>query len=147
MQQVQQPAWPPHLASQIDTPSTLSPTSCVPPVKVTEYAEYYAIFTPLGKICLKEFPMSLDWDDDDYEEKGKDQNKGEDKKDSEKKTTQTSPRFFVTTTLTLQPPESSIEQCSKRSSVTPEKEKEEHRHDTLMTLLGHENQDTSEDID
>ena len=62
----------PTQASQlVDTPSTLSPTSPVPPN--TENSKYCAICTPLGKICPSEFPMSLDWDDD--EEEGKDQKK------------------------------------------------------------------------
>ena len=55
------------------------------------------------------------------------------------------PRFLVTTTLTPQPPKSSIKQSSKRSSVTHEKE--EPKCHTLTTLLEHENQDTLEDID
>ena len=42
--------------------------------------------------------MSLDCDDD-KEEEGKDWNKGEDQKDSEKMTPQTSPRFCVATKL------------------------------------------------
>ena len=97
-------------------------------------------------VCPKEFPTSLDWDDDE-EEEGKDQNKGEDQdKDSEKKTPQTNPRFLVPTTLTPQPPKPSITECfSKRSSLAPEKE--ECKCDTLMTLLGHEEQDILEDID
>ena len=82
----------------MDTPSTPSPTSPIPPLKFTEYTKYCAICTPLGKICSKEFPMSSDWKNDDEEEEGKGQNKGEDQKHREKKTSQTSPRFFVTTT-------------------------------------------------
>ena len=42
-------------------------------------------------------------------------------------------------------PQSSIKQFSKRSSVTLEKE--EHKCDTLTMLLGHESQETIEDID
>ena len=90
--------------------------------------------------------MSLDWDDNDEEEEGKDQKKGEDLKGSEKKVPQTNPRFFAATTLTLQSlAKSSIQQFSKRSSVTSEKG--EHRCETLITLLGHKNQKTLEDID
>ena len=49
----------------------------------------------------------------DDEEEGKDQNKGEDQEEeSERKTPQTSPRMLVPTTLTPQPPKSSIEQCN-----------------------------------
>ena len=53
----------------MDTPSTLSPTSPNPPIKSSEHSNYCAICTPLGKICLKEFPMSSDWDYDEEEEK------------------------------------------------------------------------------
>ena len=89
--------------------------------------------------------MSSDCDDDE-EEGGQDKNKGEDQdKDSEKKTPQTIPRFIMVTTLTPQPPKSSIKQFSKRSSVTPKKE--EHRCDALVTLQGHEKQGTLENID
>ena len=39
--------------------------------------------------------MSLDWDDDDEEEEGKDHNKGEDQhKDSEQKTPKTNPQIL-----------------------------------------------------
>ena len=48
-------------------------------------------------------------------------------------------------TLTPQPPKPSIKQLSNRSSVIPEKE--EHRPDTFMTILGHEDQDTLDDTD
>ena len=49
------------------------------------------------------------------------------------------PRFFVATTLTLQPLKPSItEHFGKRSSVTPENE--ECKHDTIMMLLGHKDQ-------
>ena len=68
-----------------------------------------------------------------------------DQKDSEGKTPQTTPRFLLATTCTPQPPKFSTEQFSKRSSVTPEKE--EHKHDTLTTLLGHKCQETLENID
>ena len=70
---------------------------------------------------------------------------GEYKKDSKRKTPQTSPRFLPSTMFTPQPPKSSIEQFSKRSIVAPEKEK--HKCVTLMTLLGHNSQETLEDID
>ena len=100
---------------------------------------------PTWEICQKEFPVSSDWDNDIEEEEGKDQDKGENQKDSERKTPSTNPRFFMATTLTPQPPKPSIKQFSKRSSVTPDKE--EHKCDTLTTVLGHENQDTLEDID
>ena len=88
---------PTQISQPMDTPSILSPTSAVPP----EHTKYCAICTQLGKICPKEFPMSLDWDDND-EEEGKDQNKGEDQNNTERKTSKTSPRFFAATTLTPQ---------------------------------------------
>ena len=68
--------------------------------------------------------MSSDWNDEEEEE---DQAISENKnKDSEKKSPQTNPRFFVATTLTPQPPKPSItDHFSKRSSVTPQKR--EHR--------------------
>ena len=44
----------------VEAPVTESPTSPIPP----EHTKYYAICTPLGKICLNEYPMSLDWDED-----------------------------------------------------------------------------------
>ena len=46
----------------------LSPTSPIPLVKFTEHTKYCAICTPLGKVCLKEFSMSLHWDNDKEEE-------------------------------------------------------------------------------
>ena len=56
----------------MNTPSTLSHIS---PKHPTEHSNYCAICTPLGNICLQEFPISLDWDDD--EEEGKeDLNRG-----------------------------------------------------------------------
>ena len=89
--------------------------------------------------------MSLDWDKDLKEEDGKDQNEEEGQKDSEMKTLQISPRFSLATTFTPQHPKSSIEQLSRRSSVTPEKE--DKKYNTLVTLLGHEGKETREDID
>ena len=89
--------------------------------------------------------MSSHWDDDEEEEK-EDQSKGEDQDKKVRKMPQTNPRFFPATTLTPQAPKPSItEHSGKRSSVTPEKE--ECICNTIMTLLGHEDQDTSEDID
>ena len=129
----------PTCSQPMNTPSMLSPTSPVPPIKFTEHTKYCAICALLGKIYLKEFPISLNWDNNDEEEGGKDQDKGEDQSDSEKKTPQTSPWSFVTTTLTPQAPILHQE----ISSVTPENE--DHRCNTLVTLLGHENQDTLED--
>ena len=79
-----------------------SPTSSISPN--TERTKYCAIFTPLGKICPTEFPMSSDWDEDDKEEERKDQNEGEGQTDSEGKTQKTSPRFLSATTFTPQPP-------------------------------------------
>ena len=67
---------PTQTSQPMDTPPTRSPTSHIPPVKFTKHTKYCAICISLGKICLKEFPMSLDWDGD-KEEEGKDQNKGE----------------------------------------------------------------------
>ena len=126
---------PTQTSQAMDTPPKLSPTSPVPSVKFIQHTQYCAMYTPLGKISLKEFPMSLDWDNDEVEE-WKDHNKGEDQeKDSEKKTPQTNPRFFVATTLTPQIPKTSIEQFSKRSNVTPEKE--EHRYKTMTLLEWH----------
>ena len=52
---------PTQTSQPMDTQSTLSPTSPIPPVKFTEHTKYCAICTPLGRICLKEFPMSSDW--------------------------------------------------------------------------------------
>ena len=57
-------------------PSTFSYTSLEPPMELTEHSKYCVIFTPLGKTCPKEFPISLDWHDDEEEE---DQVNGEDK--------------------------------------------------------------------
>ena len=99
---------------------------------------------PTWKTCPKEFPMSLDWDDDEEE----DQVKGEDKdKSKEQKTPQTNPSFFVAAILTLQPPKPSItEYFGKMSSVTPimDAVEEEFRHYTTVTPQEHEdqNQDT-----
>ena len=42
-----------------------SPTSPAVPAKITDNSKYCVICTPLGKICPKEFAMSLDWDDDE----------------------------------------------------------------------------------
>ena len=84
---------------------TQSPTSPIP--LNTEHTKYFAVYTPLGKMCLNEFPMSLDLDEDDKEER-KDQNEGEDQKDSKGKTPQTSHSFLSATTFTPQPPKSSI---------------------------------------
>ena len=49
-----------------------------------------------------------------------------DQKDNEGKTPQNSPTFLSATTFTLQPPESSIEQFTKRSNETPTKEENKH---------------------
>ena len=126
----------------MEAPGIQPPISPIPP----KHTKYCAICTPLGKICPNEFPMCLDWNDNEEEdEERKDQNKGEDQKDSEGKTSQTSPRFLSDTTFTPQPPKSSIKQCSNRINMTPEKE--EGKFDTLATLLGYESQETLEDID
>ena len=90
----------------MDTLSTLSPTSPITPVKLTEHTKYCAIC----RYAKKEFPMSLDWEND--------QNK-EDHKDSEKKTPQTRLKYFVTTSLTPQPPIPSIEQSSREVQCNP----------------------------
>ena len=84
--------------------------------------------------------------------KKKDQNKGEDQdKDSVKKMPHTNPKFFVETTLTLQPPKNFITKYfGKISSVTPTAntmEEEESSHDTIVILQEHEEQDTLENID
>ena len=81
----------------MDTPSTLSNTSAEAPIKFTEHSRHWVISTPLRKTCPKEFPMSLDWHDDEKEEE---QVKGEDKdKGNDQKTPQTNPKFFAMTTL------------------------------------------------
>ena len=93
--------------------------------------------------------MSSDWnyDDGEKEEEGKDQKDKREyqDKDSEKKTSQASPRIFVVTTLTPHSLTPSIEQFSKKSNVTPKKE--EHRCNILVTLVGYVKQDTLENID
>ena len=66
----------------IEAPLTQSLTSPVPP----EHTKYYAVCTPLGNICPKEYPMSLDLDEDLKDEDRKDHNE-EDQKDSEGKIT------------------------------------------------------------
>ena len=56
----------PHIDNQpMETTATLYPTSPKSPMKIIKHSKYCAICTPLGKICLKEFPMSSDWDDDE----------------------------------------------------------------------------------
>ena len=102
----------------MDMPSMLSPTSPETPIKFTEHSRYFAICTPLGKTCLKEFHMSLDWDDDEEEE---DQVKGEDRdKDNVQKTAQAYFRLFAVMALAPKPPKPSItENFCKMSSVTP----------------------------
>ena len=47
----------------METPAAQSPTSPIPP----EHTRYYATCTPLGKICPNNFPISLDWEEDDDE--------------------------------------------------------------------------------
>ena len=106
-------------------------------LSTVQYVAQWGKYIQMNSLCLWTGMMMT-------KKKGKDQNKGENQKDSGKKTSQTSPRFFVATTLTPHPPKSSTEHFSKRSSVTP---KQEHRCNTLMTLIGHENQDTLESID
>ena len=55
----------------------------------------------LGRYAQTEFPMSLDWDDDEEDEKN-DLNKREDQdKDGKKEMPLTNPTFFAETTLTL----------------------------------------------
>ena len=114
-----QSAWPLIWGSQLmGTPSMLSPISPKAPIKFTEHSRYCAICTPLRKSCQKEFPMSLDWDDDEEE---KDQVKHEDKnKGNEQKPPQTNPRFFAVMTIILKPPKPSItEYFSKMSRENP----------------------------
>ena len=97
MLQVQQPACP-----HTDQPAngyTMHTVSYFTQASYKDYQtlKYWAICTPLEKICPKELPSSSDWDDDEEEER-KDQYKGEDQdKDSEKKTSQTNPIFFTAT--------------------------------------------------
>ena len=64
---------PTQTSQLVNTPSMLCPTYPIPPN--TEHTNYCAFCTPLGKICLNEFPMSLNWDDDDEEEERKYQKK------------------------------------------------------------------------
>ena len=80
------------------TTAAQSSTSPVTP----EHTKYCAICTPLGKIYPNKFPMSSGWDKDNEKER-KDQNEGENHRDSKGKTPQSSPRFISTTTFTPQP--------------------------------------------
>ena len=118
----------------MDTPSKPSPTSLKAPITFTGHSRYCAIYTPLGKFCLKEFPMSLDWDDNKEEDqvKGGDKDKGNDQK-------------------TLKPPTPFItDYFGKMSSATPIMDalEEECRCNTIMSKEKHvvQNQDTLEDI-
>ena len=122
--------------------------------------KYCVICTTLGKLCPNEFPGSWDWHKDSEEEEGNDQDKGEDnfsvcldwdadlkkqdiknqevkdQKNIEGKTSQNSPTSMSATISTLQPPESSFKQSTKRTSETSTEE--ENKHNTLAIILGHE---------
>ena len=82
----------------MDISSIPSSTSPVVPPKITGHFKYFAICTPLGKICLEEFAMSLDWDDDE-EDQAKNNNKNSNQNQS-----QISPGFSTVMTTTLMPP-------------------------------------------
>ena len=114
----------------MNTPVTQSPTSPIPP----EHTKYHAICTPLQKICPYEFPMFLHWDKDLKEKKEmsriKEKIKGTVKGKHPKP---------------ISAPKSCIKQSSKKSSVTPEKEK--NKCETLTMLLGNRSSETLEDID
>ena len=56
----------------------------------------------------------------------------------------TSPKPTSVDTLTLQPSISSIDRFGNQISELPEME--DQKHYTLMTLLGHENKETLEDV-
>ena len=65
----------PHTRNPANGPSIpmFPPTSPAAPAKVTEHSTYCAICTPLCKICLEEFAVSSDWDEDkDDQAKDKD---------------------------------------------------------------------------
>ena len=95
----------------MDMPSTLSSASPEAPIKFTEHSKYFTICTQLGKTCLKEYHMSLDWDDDDEEE---DQDRCKDQK-----TSQTNPRSLAAMIITLKQPNPPSLTISARSPVKP----------------------------
>ena len=98
----------------MDTHSISSPISPAAPVKISEHSKYCAICTPLGKICLEEFAMSLDWDEDE-EDQTKNKNK-----DNDQKQFQTNPYFSTVMTIALKPPKPSITTYfDSTSSETP----------------------------
>ena len=74
----------------------------------------------------------MDWDADLKEQDRKNQ-EIKDKKDKEGKTPQNSPTFMSATTSTLQPPESSIKQSTKRFTETLTEE--ENKYETLTTII------------
>ena len=145
----------PHPYPAVEALATESPT-----LPLSPDTKYCAVCTPLGKLCPNKFPVSQGWEEDYEEEERKEQDKGEDnfsvyldwgadleeqdrknqelkhQKENEGKTPQNSPTFLLATIFTLQPPESSIKQFSKRSSETPTEE--ENKCKTLTILLGHE---------
>ena len=78
----------------MDTSSMASPISPVAHAIITEHSKYCVICTPLGKICLEEFAMSLDWDND--EDQAKNNNK-----DNNQNHSQNQPSFSTVMTITL----------------------------------------------
>ena len=127
-------------SSQAHAPTqpTVAPADQSPNSPLSPYTKYCAVCTPLGKLCPNEFPVCQDWGEDSKEE-GNDKNKGEDnfsvcsdwdrknqkikdQKDNKGKTPKNSPTFLSATSFTLQPPESSIKQSTRKSSETPTEE-------------------------
>ena len=93
--------------------------------------KYFAVCTPLGKLCPNEYPISSDWDKDimeeeerkdqdkednfsvcsywdaDFKEQEKKNQEKEDQKDNDRKTPQTGPKSSSVDTFTPQPYKSS----------------------------------------
>ena len=115
--------------AELHTPSMPPPTSPAAPVKITENSKHCVICAPLGKICLEEFALSPDWNED-KEDQAKDKDK-----DNEQNQTQTNPSFSTVMALTLKPPKPFITKYfDSMSSKTPIMyiSKEECRCDTIM---------------
>ena len=87
--------------------------------------------------------MCLDWDAD-LKEQDRKNKEIKDQKDSEGKTPQNWPTFLSVTTFTLQHPESSIKQSTKKSSETPTEE--ENKYKALTMILEHESSKSLEEV-
>ena len=130
----------------MDTPSTLSPTSPKPPIKLIEHTRYCTICTHMEKHAQKN--SLYHWIGMMMRRKKKTELKMKRKiKIMRRRCPKSAPD-----SLTLQASKPSITKYfGKRSSITPVMNalEEEHRFDTIVTPREHEdqNEDTLEDID